>query len=153
MENVDSELSKHDWIQRCKALYNGIETKMKTLLEFEETYEIKESLRWLPDLHLYFLYLIKYVDNQISNGLFCIVFFLVDLYRQLEQEQTNNQYISTTTCYRGQCMSDDELKSLQESYNLNRNSLTNTCDNFYIIANTFLSTTSNRQTDLAGFSG
>ncbi|CAF5027773.1 unnamed protein product, partial [Rotaria sp. Silwood1] len=72
---------------------------------------------------------------------------------QLEQEQSNNQYISTTTYYRGKCMSDDELKSLQESYNLNRNSLTNTCDNFYIIANTFFSTTSNRQTALAGFSG
>ena len=123
---------KNEFISHCRQLYTGNNKQLETVNEFEQNYASEHSLWWYSKETFLYRLLNKALRIQNIDLLFLFRFFIRDIEKQLHRRR----YRSSVRIYRGQLMSLEEL-----------NVLKNSIDKFISI-NSFLSTTSNRETAL-----
>ncbi|CAF0895731.1 unnamed protein product [Rotaria sp. Silwood1] len=116
---------KDELISRCFELYKNNNSQLSIIKEFQDEYRSDRALWWYTrDTFLYRL-LNKALRVQNIDLLFIFRFFIYDIQRQLEI----NQCLQAIQTYRGQLMSKDEVKELENSIG------------DYISINSFFSTT------------
>ncbi|CAF2515471.1 unnamed protein product [Rotaria sp. Silwood2] len=123
---------KNELVSLCKEQYKKHTAELKNVHEFEQHYSSDEALRWYTRPSFAYRVLNKALRTQNIELLFLFRFFIHDIERQLEQHRS----LSPLRIYRGQLMSTDELKLLQNSVGK------------FISINSFFSTTANRDVAL-----
>ncbi|CAF2104698.1 unnamed protein product [Rotaria magnacalcarata] len=106
-----AKTDKTELIRLCKKVYKGNKTQLNVLRDFDNTYTPENALWWYTRESFLYKILNKALRVQNIDILFIFRFFMRDIYRALEQSQCQ----STIRAYRGQILSNDELKSLRES--------------------------------------
>ncbi|CAF1605063.1 unnamed protein product [Didymodactylos carnosus] len=115
-----------------RSYYEGKDEELKALDEFERDYTPAKAVRWYT--RDTFLYRILNRALRQHNVQLCFLFgfFVRDLYRQLKEEYEKLKAAQlTSTVYRGQVMSLDEIQRLKKrsQYGLAVNSFFSTSDN------------------------
>ncbi|CAF3309085.1 unnamed protein product [Rotaria socialis] len=128
-----AKTDKTELIELCKKVYKGNKTQLNVLRDFNNAYTPEKALWWYTRESFLYKILNKALRVQSIDILFIFRFFMRDIYRALEQSQCQ----STIRAYRGQILSNDELKSLRESIGE------------LISINSFFSTTTDRKQALA----
>ncbi|CAF3513860.1 unnamed protein product [Rotaria sp. Silwood1] len=124
---------KNELVSLCKEQYKKYTTELRNVHEFEQHYSSDEAaLRWYTRPSFVYRVLNKALRTQNIELLFLFRFFIHDIGRQLEQHRA----LSPLHIYRGQLMSTDELKVLQNSVGK------------FISINSFFSTTVDRDVAL-----
>ena len=111
METTSTD--KKEFISVCREHYKQIETDLKLIDEFEQTYEPEYSLWWYTRESFLYRLLNRALRFQNIDMLFLFRFFLRDLQEQLYQRR----YPSSVRVYRGQLISIKELDTLKDSRN------------------------------------
>ncbi|CAF3741635.1 unnamed protein product [Rotaria sp. Silwood1] len=124
-----SEKDKQELIELCKNVYKGNKTQLDILHEFQADYSSKNALWWYTRESFLYKMLNKALRVQNIDVLFLFRFFIRDIHRELERHQCQ----SPICVYRGQILSNDELKNLRKSIGE------------LISINSFFSTTTSRQ--------
>ncbi|CAF1030410.1 unnamed protein product [Rotaria sordida] len=120
---------KNDLIDLCKEKYKDNEKELAIVKEFEQNYSPDQALWWYTrDSFLYRL-LNKALRVQNTDMIFLFRFFIRDIEQQLEQHKC----LTPIRVYRGQLMSNEELKVLKDSIGR------------FISMNSFLSTSIERE--------
>ncbi|CAF1239366.1 unnamed protein product [Rotaria sordida] len=120
---------KNDLIDLCKEKYKDNEKELAIVKEFEQNYSPNQALWWYTrDSFLYRL-LNKALRVQNTDMIFLFRFFIRDIEQQLEQHKC----LTPIRVYRGQLMSNEELKVLKDSIGR------------FISMNSFLSTSIERE--------
>ena len=123
-----SEEPKQKLIKICEEQYKGNESQLVILREFQKTYSSQKALWWYSRESFLYKILNKALRVQNIDLLFLLRFLIHDIYQELNR----NQCQTSIQVYRGQVLSTDELKSLQQSIDQ------------FISVNSFFSTTSDR---------
>lgn len=106
-----AEKDRQELIALCKKEYQGNETELNILREFEENYSPKNALRWYTRESFLYRILNKALRVQNIELLFLLRFFITDIHRELRDIQCQ----SVVRVYRGQVLSIDEFKKIQKS--------------------------------------
>ncbi len=123
---------KNELVSLCKVQYKRNKSELKNIHEFEQEYSADSALKWYTRPSFLYQILNKALRIQNIDLLFLFRFFIRDLGLQLEQHQC----ILPVRIYRGQMMSNDELKSLRDAVGQ------------FVSVNSFFSTTINRDVAL-----
>lgn len=127
MKPIESD--RNELITLCKQYYSGNEYQLDTISQFERDYEADHALWWYTrDSFLYRL-LNKALRVQNIDLLFLFRFFIRDIQARLDELKC----LSMVLVYRGQLLSDEELKILKNSVGR------------LISMNSFISTTRDRK--------
>ncbi|CAF0799958.1 unnamed protein product [Didymodactylos carnosus] len=134
--DYDLEVEKADFINQCRIYYRKWKRYLIDIDEFARTYTPKEAVQWYTKESFVYRLINKVFRQQNLRGIFAIRFFIRDLFYQLKD--LYNDYLTPDylddgyicRCYRGQRMTQIELKNLTEGK--------------LISANSFLSTTVDR---------
>jgi tetratricopeptide (TPR) repeat protein len=102
---------KNEFISLCLKEYDGNETQLKTIHEFEEEYSSEKSIEWYTRDTFLYRSLNKSLRVQDIGLLFGFRFLIRDIEQQLQKYRCT----SLTRLYRGQLISTEELEVLQES--------------------------------------
>ncbi len=125
-------IDKNELISLCKVQYKRNKIELKNIHEFEQDYSADSALKWYTRPSFLYQVLNKALRIQNIDWLFLFRFFIRDLGRQLEQHRC----LLPVRIYRGQFMSNDELKSLRDAVGQ------------FISINSFFSTTIDRDVAL-----
>jgi tetratricopeptide (TPR) repeat protein len=129
--------NKNEFISLCKKEYSSNKSQLKMIDDFEKNYSPDQALTWYTKDSFLYRVLNNALRVENIDLLYLFGFFIHDIHRQLQQ----HQYPSTITVYRGQIMSNEELKKLKNS------------NGQLISMNSFLSTSSNRDVALSFIAG
>ena len=130
---TSSPTDKDELIDLCKKQYKDNATELAIIQEFERDYSPDRALWWYTRESFLYRLLNKALRVQNIDLLFLYRFFIRDIRQQLEQLQHSSPF----RVYRGQVMSNDELKSLKNSIGQ------------FITMNSFLSTSFDRRLALS----
>ncbi|CAF0854292.1 unnamed protein product [Rotaria sordida] len=100
-----------EFISRCLELYKDNPSQLSIIYEFQETYRSDQALWWYTRETFLYRLLNKALRIQNIGLLFVFRFFIYDIQRQLEIDQCSQ----AIRIYRGQLMSQDEIKELENS--------------------------------------
>ncbi|UJR24269.1 hypothetical protein I4U23_027236 [Adineta vaga] len=125
-------INKNELISLCKLQYKGNKIEMKNINEFQQDYIADQAIKWYTRPSFLYQILNRALRTQNIDLLFYFRFFICDIEQQLKQHQCS----SFVRLYRGQLISINEFKSLQNSINK------------FISINSFFSTTLNRDVAL-----
>ena len=106
-----TEKDRKEFIALCKNEYQGNKSELTIIKEFEKDYSPSNALWWYTRESFLYKMLNKALRVQNIDLLFLLRFFICDIHRELELIQSK----SPMRVYRGQVLSKDELKSLQQS--------------------------------------
>ena len=106
-----SPTDKDELISLCQEHYQNNETELAALNEFEQSYSSDVALWWYTRESFLYKILNKALRVQSIDLIFLFRFFIRDIQHQIEL----NQYSSPIRLYRGQIMSNEELKILKNS--------------------------------------
>jgi tetratricopeptide (TPR) repeat protein len=104
---------KQQLIERCYNEYEDNADELNKVREFEHEYLPQNALWWYTRQSFVHKMLNKALRTQDIELLFLFRFLIHDIYEQLKRSQCH----ARITVYRGQVMSDKELKTLQRSVN------------------------------------
>lgn len=135
------ELERHQLMEKLKLKYSNNSECLKKIAEFEEHYSCDEAIRWYTSDSIVYKELNRSLRENDFNWLLSFRFFIVDIYRQLQQEYTRVRKTADTTSqtlkklrvYRAQCMPSNVVMRLKNSIN------------GYVSMSSFLSTSLRRQ--------
>ena len=127
-----SSSDKNELVSLCKAQYKNNYTELKNIHDFEKNYSADRALNWYTRPTFLYQVLNQAFLAQNIDLLFLFRFSIRDLRHQLEQYRC----LSRVRIYRGQLMSNDEVRSLQDAVGE------------FISINSFFSTTMNRDVAL-----
>ncbi len=102
---------KDELISLCKSEYNGNDSQLSVLDEFERNYSPDRALWWYTRESVIYKLLSKALRVQNIDLLFLFRFFIRDIRQQL----ANNQYLSPVRVYRVQSISNEELLMIKDS--------------------------------------
>jgi sugar lactone lactonase YvrE len=122
----------HDLIADCKTEYQGNDSELNKIRQFQEKYSSNEALWWYTRESFYYKTLNKALRSQNIHMIFLYRSFITDIYRQLKE----NPCDTPLRVYRSQLMTKDELKELKRLIGQ------------FISVNSFLSTSKDRSTAL-----
>ena len=122
-------------IQRCRKEYRGNRTELALIEEFQENYSSNRSIRWFTRQAFLSRMFNRAVRVHDIDLLFLFRFFIHDIERQLRK----NRYPHPVRLYRAQLIPDDQVKAIKCAIG------------GFLMVNTFLSTTIDRQASLASF--
>jgi tetratricopeptide (TPR) repeat protein len=122
-------VDKNELINLCKEEYKDDEVELAIVNEFDQDYSPDRALWWYTRESFLYRLLNKALRMQNTDMLFLFRFFIRDIERQLEQYKCS----SSIRVYRGQLISNDELKVLNNSIGQ------------FISMNSFLSTSVDRK--------
>ncbi|UJR29681.1 hypothetical protein I4U23_017229 [Adineta vaga] len=108
-----TEKDKKELIDLCKTQYKGNDLELSILAEYEQSYSPTKALQWYTRECFLYKILNKAFRVQDIHILFLLRSFCRDIYQQLKENQCSH----TIRVYRGQLVSKDELKTLQQSVN------------------------------------
>ena len=128
--------SHHEFFNLCKTKYANNHALLSILEKLEESYVPEKALYYYTRYSFFYGILNKALRIQDIRVMSSLQFFIRDLYQQLILLQRQQNQIPTRV-YRGQLMSKQELKILQQS------------EGQFISMNSFLSTSLDRQTSLS----
>jgi tetratricopeptide (TPR) repeat protein len=131
MKENSTDMKK--FIQLCEEEYKDNKSELAIIHEFEQNYNGARALRWYTRQSFLFRILNKALRIQNIDVLFLCRFFIFDIQQQLQK----NQCAQLMHLYRAQLLTDDELQVLKSAIG------------GFIILNTFLSTTVDREVSLA----
>ncbi|CAF1224302.1 unnamed protein product [Adineta ricciae] len=120
---------KRELIEFCRKIYKGNETQLAIIDEFEAEYSPKSALWWYTRESFIYKILNRALRVQNIDVIFLFRFVIRDIYDKLERHHCQ----LSIHVYRGQVLSNDELKNLRSSIGS------------FLSINSFFSTTSNRQ--------
>ena len=120
---------QNELIQFCLKEYGDDPDELKILNEFEKDYRNDRALWWYTRESFLYRLLNKALRQQNHDMLFRLAFFI----RDIEQQLFEHRYLSSIRLYRGQFISNDELKFLQNSIGQ------------FLSMNSFLSTSTDQQ--------
>jgi tetratricopeptide (TPR) repeat protein len=123
-----NESDKNEFFTVCEKEYSGNTTSLANLEDFKQNYSSGQAFLWYTKETFIYRLLNKALRVQNIELLYLFRFFIHDLYIQLERHKCT----SPIRVYRGQVMSKEELRVLQNSIGQ------------LISMNSFLSTTFNR---------
>ncbi|CAF4196718.1 unnamed protein product, partial [Rotaria sordida] len=117
-------------VDSLKTYYNGKDSELKVLDEFEKEYKPDRAVWWYTrNTFLYSLLNCALRQHNIEV-MFLFGFFVQDLYKQLQEEHEKFKLVHLTepimTLYRGQIMSRKEINELNSDFNIINNSLLST---------------------------
>ncbi len=121
------------FLQLCEEEYKDNKSELAVIHEFEQNYNAGKVLRWYTRQSFLFRILNKALRIQNIDVLFLFRFFIFDIQQQL----LKNQCSQSIHLYRAQLLTDEELQILKRAIG------------GFIIMNTFLSTTIDREISLA----
>jgi tetratricopeptide (TPR) repeat protein len=127
MESSSNE--RQELITLCKQQYKYNPTELEIVKEFERDYSPDRSLWWYTRQSFLYRLLNKALRVQNIDLLYLFRFFIRDLRKKLD----NNKCSSPIHVYRAQKMSKEEIQMLEK------------CVGEYMLMNSFLSTSLNRQ--------
>ncbi|CAF1427681.1 unnamed protein product [Adineta steineri] len=127
-----TEIDKNELINLCENEYEGNDTELNNLREFEKDYSPNKVLLWYTKETFFYKILNAALRTQNIHMMFLFRSFIYDIYRQLQKYQSKK----FVRVYRCQLMSIDELNSLKQNIGQ------------FISVNSFLSTTDERRTAL-----
>ena len=122
-------------IRSCQKEYRGNRTELALIEEFQENYSSNRSIRWFTRQGFLSRMFNRAVRIHDIDRLFLFRFFIHDIERQLRK----NQYPHPVRLYRTQLIADDQLKAIKDAVG------------GFLMINTFLSTTIDREASLACF--
>ncbi|CAF1351432.1 unnamed protein product, partial [Rotaria sordida] len=102
---------KEKFISLCEKQYQGNETQLKYLKEFQDKYTPDNAIRWYTKKSFVYRILNKALRVQNVQLLYLFRFFIRDICHQLEKYQCS----TPVTVYRVQSISHDELQGLKRS--------------------------------------
>ncbi|CAF0834236.1 unnamed protein product [Adineta steineri] len=127
-----TEIDKNELINCWQNEYEGNNTELNNLREFEKDYSPDEVLWWYTKNTFFYRTLNAALRTQNIHMIFLFRSFIYDIYCQLQKSQSEHPL----KVYRGQIMSNDELNSLKQNIGQ------------FISVNSFLSTTDERSVAL-----
>jgi tetratricopeptide (TPR) repeat protein len=144
-DNLQETSAKQDLIDHFKRVYDGNQSVLQIIEEFEQQYEPNKAVWWYTRPEFLYSTLNKALRESDYEILFVLRFYISDLQQQLTQEHQRllNSYSSDATgdhifrVYRGQAIAADEMELIRQSIGE------------FISMQSFLSTTTDR--DIAAF--
>ena len=128
---------KQKFVEECRRYYLNNPSVLKAIDEFDTTYEAEYSVWWYTREGFLYRILNCALRKQHQASIELLHFFIFDLYHQLACEyQKVEGSCPRGKLYRGQLMTKDELKILQEK------------TDYSVLVNSFLSTTYDRDVAL-----
>ncbi|CAF0716457.1 unnamed protein product [Adineta steineri] len=124
-----------NFITLCEEEYKDNKAELDQIHEFQQNYSSNRALRWYTKQIFLFRMLNKALRIQNLDVLFLFRFFIDDIQQQL----IKNQYSQQIQLYRVQLISNNELEILKKA------------TGGFIMTNTFLSTTLNREASFEFF--
>ncbi|CAF1353168.1 unnamed protein product [Rotaria magnacalcarata] len=131
MKDSSSDMEK--FIYLCEEEYKDNKSELAVIREFQQNYSSARTLRWYTRQSFLFRILNKALRVQNVDVLFLLRFFIFDIQQQL----TKNQCAQPIRVYRAQLITHDELQVFKRAIG------------GFIMINTFLSTTIDREASLA----
>ncbi|CAF1480119.1 unnamed protein product [Rotaria sp. Silwood1] len=122
-------------INLCEEEYKDNKTELAVIHEFQQNYSAARALRWYTRQSFLYRMLNKALRVQNIDVLFLLRFFIFDIQQQL----IKNQISQPQHLYRAQLLTNDELQILKQAIG------------GFLMINTFLSTTMDRDVSLAFF--
>ncbi len=105
-----NEIDKNELINLCKNEYQDNNIELKKIIEFEKNYSPDKALWWYTRDTFFYKILNKALRTQNIHILFLFRSFIVDIRRQLYENQSRRLFY----VYRSQLMSIDELDDLKQ---------------------------------------
>ncbi|CAF0877888.1 unnamed protein product [Adineta steineri] len=127
-----TEIDKNELIGLCEKEYEGNNTELNNLREFQQDYLPDKVLWWYTKESFFYKILNAALRTQNIHMMFLFRSFIYDIYRQLQKYQSKHPL----QVYRCQLMSNDELNSLKQNIGQ------------FISVNSFFSTSDERRTAL-----
>ncbi|CAF4138303.1 unnamed protein product, partial [Adineta steineri] len=127
-----TEIDKNELISLCENEYDGNNTELNNLREFQQDYSPDKVLWWYTKESFFYKVLNAALRTQNIHMMFLFRSFIYDIYRQLQKSQSKHPL----QVYRCQLMSNDELNSLKQNIGQ------------FISVNSFFSTSDERRTAL-----
>ncbi|UJR08806.1 hypothetical protein I4U23_013061 [Adineta vaga] len=106
-----SQKDRKDLVMRCKNAYDFESTQLPLIDKFEATYTADRAIWWYTQECFLYNMLNRALRTSDIDLLFFFRFVIRDIYCELKKNQCQSQI----EVYRGQLMSNDELKILQSS--------------------------------------
>ncbi|CAF1402628.1 unnamed protein product [Rotaria sp. Silwood1] len=120
----------HKLVDSLRTYYDGKETELKILDEFEKEYKPDRAVWWYTRNTFLYSILNRALRQHNIAVMFLFGFFVQDLYRQVqaEYERLKLEHLvePTMNVYRGQIMSRNEINELNSDFNIINNSLLST---------------------------
>ncbi|CAF4255241.1 unnamed protein product [Rotaria socialis] len=113
MRSVDIETSLDEYVSMCKLQYKGNLRQLKTIEEFQQTYDAEHCLWWYSKEVFLYSILNRALRAGDIDTLYTFRFIIRDLYQTLQENKQFNQPI--LELYRGQALSVDELSRIEAS--------------------------------------
>ena len=102
---------KNELISLCKVQYKRNNIELENIRKFEQSYTTDSALEWYSRQSFLYRDLNRALRTQNINLLFVFRFFIRDLAQKLEQHRCS----SPIHTYRGQFISNEELRSLRDA--------------------------------------
>ncbi|CAF3352443.1 unnamed protein product [Rotaria sp. Silwood2] len=129
--------TKKELLDFLRTTYRDKDEQLRIIDEFDHKYSMDRAVWWYTKYTLFYNFLNQALRNHDFDVLTAFRFFIIDLYKQLSRE--HQKYLaalnkSNIQVYRGQAINENELKLINDSIGE------------YISMNSFLSTTTARET-------
>ncbi|CAF3883668.1 unnamed protein product [Rotaria sp. Silwood1] len=124
-----NEIDKHELISCFEKEYEGNQSELNRIREFQKDYSIDKALWWYTRDSFFYKTLNAALRKQNIHMIFLYRSFITDIYRQLQHYQSKH----SVRVYRSQLISSDELNCLQKSIGQ------------FVSVNSFLSTSIQRE--------
>lgn len=128
---------KKELLDYLRTIYYDNVEQLRVIDEFEHSYSMDRAVWWYTKYTLFYSFLNKALRNHDFDVLTAFRFFIIDLYKQLSGE--HHKYLASLSqpiikVYRGQAINEKELKLINDNIEE------------YISMNSFLSTTTSKET-------
>ncbi|CAF0786085.1 unnamed protein product [Didymodactylos carnosus] len=120
---------KQRFSNECRIYYQGKQTILKFLDEFEEYYTSKTAIHWYTREGFLFRLINKAFRHRNINVINLLHFFIVDLFNEIKKTSTLQKQ-DHLVCFRGQLISNIELEALQEKKLIRANSFISATQNY-----------------------
>ncbi|CAF4485571.1 unnamed protein product [Rotaria sp. Silwood2] len=101
----------NELIKHCRKVYEGNKFELNNIREFQKEYSPDKAVRWYTRDTFFFKTLNAVLRTESIHMIFLFRAYIADIQRQLKTHQLKE----SLRVYRGQLISNDELKTLQKS--------------------------------------
>ncbi|UJR19758.1 hypothetical protein I4U23_022892 [Adineta vaga] len=115
-----TEAARQEMLDICRIYYQSNPSYLKKIDEFEQTYQPTDALKWYTKDTFLFRILNKSLRSEDIELFYSFRYYIVDLCICLQREyETLKDYLPSMviTLYRGQTLTDEEIKKLQMNIN------------------------------------
>jgi tetratricopeptide (TPR) repeat protein len=115
--NEEPDYGKQDMVNYCRSKYENDTEALKIILEFEQTYEPSDAIRWYTRDCFVYRTVGEALRARDTIVLYKMRFFIVDLHLQLHDLYSKESNIRTSSCvlYRAQRIKKTEFELLKSN--------------------------------------